>query len=192
MTANETRTRVTQILDVSVGDEVIVTKGDNVLRAKVAQYNGNRILDIGVTDFAAPRLAGFFASSYTVEKIVPKPPMPTEPGLYESEKFPLARGYAGYLLTTRGTWYEVGRVGRLHDVSDAAKRGDLGTLTPLVPKPAAPTVVVDKDGDKWTRAVDGTWLMEDDEAALADGGGETLDYVREQYGPLKTLEGAPA
>jgi hypothetical protein len=192
---------VSPLDDIIVGDLVKLTKGDEIVQGRVKRDSRGllfvqHVYTADATDLEGrgPRIEAYVTRyGWTLEVVERgKPPLPTAPGLYESEKFPLSQDYAAYLLTTRGSWFEVMRGGLLIDADIAAKAGHLGALTPLVPKPAAPTVVVDKDDDKWTLAVDGTWVMDDDAASLADGNGETLDYVRRQYGPLKTLEGAPA
>ncbi|GEB46966.1 hypothetical protein MTE01_29110 [Microbacterium testaceum] len=173
---DETRTRIVNITDIADGDEVVVTKGTNVLRAKVVMPGSTRALDIGISH-SRPRLAAFFDAGYVVEKVTSKPPMPTEPGHYKD-----ARG-RDWLRTTHGTgenWiaWDGGRF-----TPERAERS-FGPFTRVVPGPtvdSGPEKVIDADGDAWTRNPDGTYTFRH----LT----KTLDMIKADHGPVKT-EGA--
>jgi hypothetical protein len=183
MTANETRTIITDIIAIAEGDEVVLTKGTNVLRAKVVKYDGVRVLDIGRTRVGAPRLASFFDSGYTVEKITPKPPTPTAPGHYTDKN-----GKPWLLMGRRGTVMRVAAPWVAWDggnfTPEYAERA-YGPFTRVVPAPAAatePAVVKDRDGDTWKRQLDGTYTS----PGLTPKA--SLTALREVWGPLSFVE----
>ena len=89
------------------GDLVEAAKGDESHRGRVVRRNNEPLLfDLGIggslyLDFLAE--IGFTLT--TVEKAAPT--LPTEPGWYESELFPLGTeaDYDPYSLATDGKWY---------------------------------------------------------------------------------------
>jgi hypothetical protein len=61
----------------------------------------------------------------------PKVELPTEPGWYQAENFPISRGYWPYRLTDIGKWE--GMVSTYEDASDS-ELADAGRMTRLVPE----------------------------------------------------------
>ncbi|WWV91872.1 hypothetical protein GMYAFLOJ_CDS0042 [Microbacterium phage phiMiGM15] len=181
MTATETRTPLTSVFDLEKGDEVVLTKGNNVIREKVTTRDGNYVLDLGTPDFA-PRVRGFLEAGYAMERVDALPALPTERGFYEaSDRYPLSAGHYYPYYFDGSRWFSIGP-DRNNALPERHVR-DLGKLTLLVPAqsvPAEPAEVVDSDGDTWKRLPSGEYQY--------DHLTKSLDKVRRDHGPL-TLPG---
>lgn len=110
------------------GDLVEAVKGETVVRGRARPHVSG---GLAVGECMAA-IAWYQANGFTVtilEKAAPK--LPTEPGWYESEEFPLGTSadYEPYSLNTDGKWYTAD--GQLLTPTGLREQGNLRRLEPV-------------------------------------------------------------